>query len=283
MQEKIGFIGQGWIGKNYADDFEKRGYEVVRYALEEPYVQNKDKISTCSIVFIAVPTPTTLDGFNDSYLRSALSNVKENTIVVIKSTTLPGTIQKLQIDFPLLTILHSPEFLVEKTAAHDAANPERNIIGIPTDSQKHRDAALRVMKILPKARFESVMNARESELVKYAGNCFLYTKVILMNVLYDAVTKSGGNWEAVRAALGEDPRIGHSHTNPVHDSGRGAGGHCFIKDFEAFRNHHDALGMSEEATNLLQAMVAYNNKLLVSSGKNLDLLKEVYGESILRN
>ncbi len=283
MQEIIGFIGQGWIGKNYADDFEKRGYEVVRYALEEPYVQNKDKISTCSIVFIAVPTPTTLDGFNDSYLRSALSNVKENTIVVIKSTTLPGTIQKLQTDFPLLTILHSPEFLVEKTAAYDAANPERNIIGIPTDSQKHRDAAERVMQILPKARFESVMNARESELVKYAGNCFLYTKVIFMNVLYDAVTKSGGNWESVRAALGEDPRIGHSHTNPVHDSGRGAGGHCFIKDFEAFRNHHDALGMSEEATNLLQAMVAYNNKLLVSSGKNLDLLKEVYGESILRN
>ncbi len=283
MQEIIGFIGQGWIGKNYADDFEKRGYEVVRYALEEPYVQNKDKISTCSIVFIAVPTPTTLDGFNDSYLRSALSNVKENTIVVIKSTTLPGTIQKLQNDFSLLTILHSPEFLVEKTAAYDAANPERNIIGIPTDSQKHRDAALRVMKILPKARFESVMNARESELVKYAGNCFLYTKVIFMNVLYDAVTKSGGNWESVRAALGEDPRIGHSHTNPVHDSGRGAGGHCFIKDFEAFRNHHDALGVSEEATNLLQAMVAYNNKLLVSSGKNLDLLKEVYGESILRN
>ena len=43
--KKIGFIGQGWIGKNYADDFERRGLEVVRYALEEPYVKNKDKIN----------------------------------------------------------------------------------------------------------------------------------------------------------------------------------------------------------------------------------------------
>jgi UDP-glucose 6-dehydrogenase len=100
-------------------------------------------------------------------------------------------------------------------------------------------------------------------------------------VLYDTVTKSGGSWEAVRAALGEDSRIGHSHTNPMHDSGRGAGGHCFIKDFEAFRKHHDLLEDGEEAANLLKAMVEYNNKLLVSSGKNLDLLKEVYGESIL--
>ena len=42
--KKIGFIGQGWIGKNYSDDFEKRGYEIVRYSLEEPYVKNKEKI-----------------------------------------------------------------------------------------------------------------------------------------------------------------------------------------------------------------------------------------------
>ena len=43
---RIGFIGQGWIGKNYADDFEKRGFTTVRYALEAPYVQNKEKIES---------------------------------------------------------------------------------------------------------------------------------------------------------------------------------------------------------------------------------------------
>jgi nucleotide sugar dehydrogenase len=279
---KIGFIGQGWIGKNYADDFENRGYDVVRYSLEEPYINNKSKIADCDTVFIAVPTPTTAKGFDDSYLRNALTVVGKGSIVVIKSTTLPGTISVLQADFPDITILHSPEFLVEKTAAYDAANPVRNIIGLPLDSDQHKEAAQKVLKLLPKAKYEAVMTSLESEFVKYAGNCFLYSKVIMMNVLYDTVVKSGGSWEAVRAALGEDSRIGHSHTQPVHDSGRGAGGHCFIKDFEAFRKYHDTHNLGEAASDMLEAMVAYNNLLLVSSGKNLDLLSEVYGDSIPR-
>ena len=48
MRMKIGFIGQGWIGKNYADNFEKRGFAVVRYSLEEPHVKNGDKIGECN-------------------------------------------------------------------------------------------------------------------------------------------------------------------------------------------------------------------------------------------
>jgi len=70
MGKIIGFIGQGWIGKNYADDFEKRGYETVRYSLEKPYVDNKEKIKDCDLVFIAVPTPTTptLANFNRAAL-----------------------------------------------------------------------------------------------------------------------------------------------------------------------------------------------------------------------
>ena len=60
----IGFIGQGFIGKNYADDFEQRNYKVVRYALEGTYAGNKDRIKECDIVFIAVPTPTTPEGFD---------------------------------------------------------------------------------------------------------------------------------------------------------------------------------------------------------------------------
>ena len=55
---KIGFIGQGFIGKNYANDFENRGFEVVRYALENGYHVNKNGISDCDITFVAVPTPT---------------------------------------------------------------------------------------------------------------------------------------------------------------------------------------------------------------------------------
>ena len=66
---KIGFIGQGFVGKNYADNFEVRGYAVIRYAKEKPYNKNKEAIKDCEVVFIAVPTPTTPKGYDASIIR----------------------------------------------------------------------------------------------------------------------------------------------------------------------------------------------------------------------
>lgn len=290
----IGFIGQGWIGKNYADDFENRGYSVVRYALEEPYVNNREAIRGCDIVFVAVPTPTTAAGFDDSYVRAALKNVAPGSTVVIKSTLLPGTTEQLQADYPELFIMHSPEFLREASAAHDAAHPERNLIGIPVDTEDYTTRALQVLAVLPEAPYQKIMSARDAELVKYAGNCFLYTKVVFMNILYDLVEASGGNWDSFRDALVHDPRIGASHTQPVHASGhdttdtklkRGAGGHCFIKDFEAFRQLvHSTLREHTDTAELLKQLVMVNNRLLRESEKDLDLLTRVYGmEAVATN
>lgn len=277
----IGFVGQGWIGKHYADDFENRGFTTIRYSLEDPYVKNKTKIANCRITFIAVPTPTAPSGFDDSILRDAIITIGDGNIAVIKSTTTPGLVSKLQQDFPNIYILHSPEFLVEKTAAHDAAHPQRNIIGLPIDSEMYRNIAHEVMDVLPKAPYEAIMTSLESELVKYAGNCFLYTKVLFMNALYDTVVKSGGDFEHVRQAMSMDFRIGESHTTPVHDSGRGAGGHCFIKDFEAFRNYYEMCVGNDAASKMFEAMVNYNNDLLVKSNKSLDILVGVYGSGVL--
>lgn len=287
MNIQIGFIGQGWIGKHYADDFENRLYSVVRYALEEPYVQNKEKITACDIVFIAVPTPTTAEGFNCDAVKSSLQNLKPGATAVIKSTMLPGTTEQLQAEFPDLFVLHSPEFLVEATAAEDAAKPKRNLIGIPKDTEEFKKKAQAVLNILPEAPYNKIMTAREAELVKYAGNCFLYTKVVFMNILHDIVETSSSDWETVREAMIADPRIGESHTQPVHASGhdtdnqnpvRGAGGHCFIKDYEAMRRYLEAQGGDELALKALAAYQNYNNALLRSSNKDLDLLREVHGE-----
>jgi UDP-N-acetyl-D-mannosaminuronate dehydrogenase len=85
----IGFIGQGYIGKNYADDYEERGYKVTRYSLEPAYVHNKDAIRDCDIVFVAVWTPTTPKGFDVSVVESVLPLVKKGGIVVLKSTVIP--------------------------------------------------------------------------------------------------------------------------------------------------------------------------------------------------
>jgi len=218
-QTRIGFIGQGWIGKHYADEFEERLYSVVRYALEEPYVQNKDQIKECQVVFIAVPTPTTPEGFQIGAVKSALQLLATGSTAVIKSTMLPGTTEKLQSEFPDLYILHSPEFLSEKTVVADTRFPKRNIIGIPLDDEGYRKRAQLVLNLLPNAPFETIMTAKEAELTKYAGNTFLYTKVVFMNALYDLVTAAGADYETVRAAVSADPRIGASHTQPVHTSG----------------------------------------------------------------
>lgn len=275
---QIGFIGQGWIGGNYADDFENRGYSPVRYALETEYAHNKDAIAECDIVFIAVPTPTTPEGFDDSVVRKVIKLVGKGKTAVIKSTITPGTTVSIQAENPDIFVMHSPEFLVELTAAHDAAYPNRNLIGIPEDTDEYRLRARAVMDVLPDAPYQRVMLARDAELVKYAGNCFLFTKVLYMNILHDVISGNGGDWKAVREAMIHDPRIGASHTEPVHKNGRGAGGHCFIKDFEAFRDMYKDVVKDELGSEVLRTLAEKNISLLAQSHKDLDLLEGVYGD-----
>lgn len=279
MNTKIGFIGQGWIGRHYADEFESRMYNVVRYSLEEKYIQNKELIKECEVVFIAVPTPTTKDGFDDSIVVDALKLVGAGKTAVIKSTLLPGTTEKLQGEFPDIFVLHSPEFLVEATAAHDAAKPHRNLVGIPLDTPEYREKAVSILRILPDAPYQKVMMARDAEMVKYAGNCFLYSKVVFMNMLYDLVSATGCEWKVLHEALIHDPRIGESHTQPLHSSGRGAGGHCLIKDFEALRRIYVAVTDDTEGSAYLKAMAEKNIALLMSTNKDLDLIEGVYGRT----
>lgn len=281
--ETIGFIGQGWIGKHYADDFEARGFSVVRYGLEPEYAGNKDAIATCPIVFIAVPTPTTETGFDSSIVRSVLSLVGKGNIAVLKSTLLPGTTEELQALFPDILVLNSPEFLREANAAHDAAHPERNLIGIPEDTERYQEAAKRVLAVLPSAPYAQVLPSRAAELTKYAGNVFLALKVVYANMLSDLAGALGVEYDVVRDALAADPRIGASHLSVLSASGhsttvgRGAGGHCFIKDLEAFRQQYTDVVREEKGALLLAAVVRKNNKYLVDSGKDLDLLEGVYG------
>lgn len=279
----IGFIGQGWIGKNYADDFEARGHSVVRFGLEPEYAANRNRIADCDIVFIAVPTPTTSEGFDASIVRSVLPLVGKGKIAVLKSTLLPGTTEQMQAAFPEICVLNSPEFLRESNAAHDAAHPERNLIGIPEDTERYQEAAQAVLAVLPQAPYTRVMSAQAAELTKYAGNVFLALKVVFANMLYDLAGALEVPYEEARDALAADPRIGASHLSPVLASGhtdipgRGAGGHCFIKDLEAFRLLYEEKVGDTEGKELLLANVRKNNALLTASGKDLDLLEGVYG------
>lgn len=275
----IGFIGQGWIGKAYADNFEHRGYEVVRYALEKPYVQNKDRIKDCDIVFIAVWTPTTPRGFDTSVIESVLPLVGKGKTAVIKSTILPGTTAGLQKKFPDIVLLNNPEFLSISTSVHDAAHPFVNLVGMPVHDTKHYLAAEKVMKVIPRAKHSQICMSPEAEIFKYTHNASGYTQVILFNLMYDLAQQFGANWDVISKAVQADPLISKRYSNPLHKSGRGAGGGCFIKDVAALRMHFEEhLPHDTFAIDVFAAMEAKNTDLLTGSKKDLALLEGVYGK-----
>lgn len=278
----IGFIGQGFIGKNMADDFIKRGYRIVRYD-NESYAANKNLIRTCDFVFIAVPTPSTPRGFDDSILREVIKLVGDGQTAIIKSTVKIGLTEKLQNQYPRKYILHAPEFLTEKHALRDTKFPPRNIIGY---TAKSKIKAAAVLKLLPKAPYNFLVGSREAELVKYMGNNFLFLKVIFSNIVYNLAKRMKVDYAVVADIVGHDVRIGASHLAIAHQSGprtkigRGAGGHCFIKDMSAFvEMFKEARLKSKEdriALEFLNQAVKLNNQLLLDTKKDLDLLRGVY-------
>lgn len=277
---RIGFIGQGYVGRNYADDFEQRGYPVVRYALEEPYRDTKEVIRDCDVVFIAVPTPTTLEGFDDSLVREALALVGVGKIAIVKSTILPGSTKSFQEQYPDRIIFYSPEFLSEVTAAHDAAHPFSNILGSAITDEVHQSAAEWIHTHLASAAFSQTCTSTEAELIKYAHNGNGFFAIVFFNMIYDLTRQMGADWAVVEKALQADPYIAKQYTNPVHKSGRGAGGHCFIKDFAALRDLYAEQVGDVAGTTVLMAMEQKNKTLLTESGKDLDLLKGIYGDNV---
>jgi UDP-glucose 6-dehydrogenase len=286
--QRIGFIGQGFIGKNMADDFEQRGYDVVRYALEEPYIKNKATIAECDTVFIAVPTPTTPDGFSDTALRTVLPLVGSGNTVVIKSTVLPGTTESIQEEHPDKVVLFSPEFLSAATAAHDAAFPIMNIVGVPDESATYRDRAHLVLAMLPKSPHDQVCHARSAEIFKYVHNMHGVWRILFANLMYDLVeAHEPAVWEEIAKAMAADPYLTHQasyYNQPVHGSGRGAGGNCFIKDFAAFREGYQKhVPDDHSGIALLKAIENKNIDLLRSSGKDSDLLAHVYGTETMED
>lgn len=275
---QLGFIGQGFIGKNYANNFENRGYAVVRYALEQEYVGNKESIKTCDVVFIAVPTPTTPHGFDYSIVDEAVGLVGSGKTAVIKSTVLPGTTRGLQDKYADKVVLFSPEFLSEATAAYDAAHPMFNILGLSYESPGNMCMAERIMDILPTSEHNFIISAQSAELFKYTHNLQGFMRVVLANILYDCAKAVDADWTDIKPIMDVDPMMSPWYNSPVHKRGRGAGGNCFIKDMAAFRSmyerllQHDTSGIA-----VLKAMEGKNLELLKESGKDEDIVRGVYG------
>ena len=145
-----------------------------------------------------------------------------------------------------------------------------------------------MIALLPESPYTLICTAAEAELIKYGGNCFLFTKVLFINLMYDLANRLGADFETVSLAMQADPRIGTSHIEPVFASGhvpedqaaRGAGGHCFIKDFAAFTKLYEEVLDDPKGLALLRALEAKNLELLTTTQKDIDLVEGVYGKEM---
>lgn len=277
----VGIIGVGMVGTPLKRWFEERrgltrGSSLFLYDID-PAKGYGDDVNRADIIFLCVPTPR---GENGSArldaVFSAMEMLKGNKIVVVKSTVIPGTTEKLQKKYPQHKLLFNPEFLTERQAWEDFIKPDRQIIGF---TEQSIDAAHAVLMLLPRAPFMSPwgintyrpikITATEAEIIKYGGNAYFSRKITFANALAELAEKHGVSYDNVRIGLSADYRIGDSHLDVAHGGYRGFGGFCFPKDVHALINHLDEQGL-KDAAELMREDWRYNEKLLASQGLTVD-------------
>lgn len=188
-----------------------------------------EKVLGQEVIFVCVPTPYN-NGFDRSILEEVFSEIAKDgkeRIVVIKSTSIPGTTDYFQATYPHLNVLFNPEFLSEKTAQQDFIKPDKQLVGY---TEKSRDVAEHILNMLPSAPYKKVMPSAAAELVKYGINAYYATKVVFANMLYDFAQSLGVDYQEVKDALVSDQRITDSHFDVLHGGYRGYGGKCLPKD-----------------------------------------------------
>lgn len=228
---KIGVVGGGVTGSATAAAW--RGHcDEVRVYDTDPARRTCDDAFTalkCDAVFVCLPE-TAVDGFFEAVTVGGHDDRKTRNYV-LRSTVPVGTTRRLAERYGLPNLVHSPEFLTERTAAEDAANPRLNVIGV---SAGDNSAGKRLYRLYGK-RWPGVpirtMKSDESELVKLALNGFFATKVAFWNEVESYCRAAGIDYETVRAACVAEGRVGDLHTRvPGPDGGRGFGGKCLPKD-----------------------------------------------------
>ncbi len=259
---KISIAGVGMVGGALYDYLKKKNdLEIFLYDKGKD-LGSPEEINKGDVVFICVPTPykEELGGFDLSYVEETCKNLEGEKIVIIKSTVLPGTTEKLQKQFTKHKFLFNPEFLVEAKAEETMEKPDRQIVGYTKESKTFAD---KIMNLLPDAPYKKTMPATEAEMVKYFGNTFLSVKVIFGNQMYDICQKMDIDYNMVREAASKDPRIGPSHLDIFHSGYKGYGGKCLPKDTRALIQLSERLNVSID---LLKKVEEINNKLMEEQG-----------------
>lgn len=227
------------------------------------------------VIFVAVGTPPRGDGsadlsYVDQVARDIATHMDGYKVIVTKSTVPVGTGERLReiigetqterMDFDMVS---NPEFLREGSAIEDCMRPNRVVIG--TDS----DQAVAIIKDLyrPLYLLETpfvITDIATAELIKYAANAFLATKVSFINEVANLAERIGGDVQTVASAMGLDGRIGKKFLH----AGPGFGGSCFPKDVAALQNIATEAGYNFKVLQAVQEVNEKQRVLMVDKIRN---------------
>nr|WP_263324275.1 UDP-glucose/GDP-mannose dehydrogenase family protein [Neobacillus sp. Marseille-Q6967] len=239
------------------DELMKKNIENGRLCFTNDYALGyKD----ADVIIIAVGTPQLPDGsanltYIEAVSKSIAEHIDHNVIVVTKSTVPVGTndfVKKMILNNLKhnveINIASNPEFLREGSAIHDTFHGDRIVIG--TENRYTADILEQVYTPFGIPIFKT--DVHSSEMIKYAANAFLATKISFINEISNICEKLGANVEDVAAGMGMDFRIGRAFLN----AGIGYGGSCFPKDTHALVQ---IAGGVEHDFHLLKSVIEVNN------------------------
>ncbi len=252
-----------------------------------PTLEYDEAIPASRVVFIAVGTPPKSDGSADLSVVFDVANklaphLNKYTVVNVKSTVPVGTNRKVldmitqgkgadaQVD-----IASVPEFLREGQAISDTQHPDRIVIGVETKKAEETLVELHNPIIQGNTDTHLVLtNIETAEMIKYAANAFLATKISFSNAIAQLSEIVGANGPDVLQAIGLDKRIGQAFLNP----GAGYGGSCFPKDVKALIQIAKSNGYN---FGLLDEVEAINKAAIDSiSEKAVSMLGDVKDKTI---
>ena len=262
------------ISKGISPFFEPELEKILKNGLKKKLIISNDfsLINNCDFLFVTVGTPQNTNGSIDlSIIKKAISTIgeslkknKKKPIIFVKSTVTPGTMKKIILpilekksnkkagkDFGLIS---NPEFLQESSAIKDTKFPHVVVLG-GYQTKFMKKAKMFFMKLHPNVPI-IITNHETAEMIKYANNSFLATKISFINQLSNICQKiPGANIDDIAKTIGLDPRIGKLFLN----AGPGYGGSCLPKDMKALINFANISGINPT---LLNAVEKVNTKQL---------------------
>ena len=237
-----------------------------------------NSLQDTEFAFIAVGTPEGVGGEADlQYIRKAANSIGKNMktplVIVNKSTVPVGTgdwvadiIRESQSEPIPFSVVSCPEFLREGSALQDFMNPHRTVLGSLDTIAADQVAQLH----LPLRSPIIVTDLRTAEMIKYASNAFLATKISFINEIANICEALGADIKEVAIGMGSDPRIGPAFL----DAGIGYGGSCFPKDVKALAHMASEQGRHPQ---LLHSVMGINTDARL---KVLHMLKENLGQNL---